>query len=356
MTQREVLHPSSAAPPEPAAFKIRLQAGLIDEILLGVISTILSLQAYAYIIGPSSSLTAAAALLAAIIPARVAFRAAFVAKTGRTPGKQWMGIIVHGPDAQIPSVGRAIKRALSAEILIILRPLIIGWGDPFMIRFREDCRAGHDLIADTRVMHMPDARKQPSWAIIALLVIPWALANAIGLPLHVQRANSDSMAPTIRAGDYLLVASVGPYATADAVTVGDIVLHLPPEHIGLPDRLFVNRIVASGVDSVRIEDGKLYRNGEPVEEPYIAEPMEYTWPPEEAALPEDAEVTDEGAVEVPPNHFFVLGDNRNDSNDSHRWQEKVDGEWVLQPFLPANNVRGRASAIVWPPSRMKVLQ
>ena len=115
------------------------------------------------------------------------------------------------------------------------------------------------------------------------------------------RIMSDPMAPTLRTGD-TVVANRTAYIN-EKPTRGDIVLYRIPD-IDV-ERLSFSRVVAIGGDTICVENGKLYVNDmdKPVVEPYIKEPMKY----------ELEETT------IPDGHVYVLGDNRNDSNDSHRF-------------------------------------
>lgn len=79
---------------------------------------------------------------------------------------------------------------------------------------------------------------------------------------------------------------------------------------------------------VQVKSGTLYRNGKAVEEPYIMEKPQYTMP----------------KVTIPEGCLFVMGDNRNNSYDSHVWGA-----------LPVENVKGRAIFNYWPPSKVGAL-
>jgi len=138
-------------------------------------------------------------------------------------------------------------------------------------------------------------------AAIVLLAVGLAVGAGVWVAWRVQhhpyRAMSEAMSPTIHAGD-ILIPDFGAYRD-QTIARGDIITYIAPDSPS--GRPFVGRIVAIDGDTVRIANGKLYVNDAPVEEPYLAEPIYYT----------AEELT------VPPGHVYVLGDNRNDSNDSH---------------------------------------
>ena len=66
---------------------------------------------------------------------------------------------------------------------------------------------------------------------------------------------------------------------------------------------YIKRVIGLPGETVEVRDGLVFINGEPLDEPYIAEPPRYTY----------------GPVTIPEGQYFVLGDNRNLSNDSHEW-------------------------------------
>jgi signal peptidase I len=111
---------------------------------------------------------------------------------------------------------------------------------------------------------------------------------------------------------------------------------------------FMKRVVGVPGDRIHVQGGKLWRNGQAVAEAYIKEPMLYEWP-ENAA--KGAQIT------VPEGNLVVLGDNRNDSNDSHRWELVAsDGRTKPMPFLPKSLVRGVLVFRFWPPGRIGPLE
>lgn len=143
-------------------------------------------------------------------------------------------------------------------------------------------------------------------AVVLALLVNTYVAQAMKVP-------SGSMLPTIQLGDRLIVEKM---VGLTDFQHGDIVVFWPPID-GNKDR-FVKRLIGLPGDTIQIKDGALYRNGEKVDEPYVHEKMTYTY----------------GPVTVPPDHYFFLGDNRNNSMDSHMWQKT--------PFVDKKDVIGKA--------------
>lgn len=96
-----------------------------------------------------------------------------------------------------------------------------------------------------------------------------------------------------------------------------IVFSYPPD----PSRDFIKRVIAVPGEVVEIRNGTVFIDGRPLEENYEADRPNYSLPP----------------TPVPPGHYFVLGDNRNNSSDSHVWG-----------MVPAENIKGRAWITYWP--------
>lgn len=155
-----------------------------------------------------------------------------------------------------------------------------------------------------------------------------AIALAISLIVRIFVAEpryipSNSMEPTLLVGDRLLVEKVS-YHLHEPQR-GDIVVFVPPpqlQEIGYgADQAFIKRVIGEPGQIVEVTQGKVYVDGVALSEDYILEAPAYEMLP----------------VQVPAGYLFVMGDNRNDSNDSHVWG-----------FLPETNVIGRAAVRFWP--------
>jgi signal peptidase I len=152
------------------------------------------------------------------------------------------------------------------------------------------------------------------------LVISLIVRLFIAEPRYIP---SNSMDPTLQVGDRLLIEKVS--YRLHAPQPGDIIVFEPPpqlQEIGYgADQAFIKRIIGGPGQTIQVTQGKVYRDGHPLTEDYILESPTYEMP----------------AVTVPDGYLFVMGDNRNDSNDSHVWG-----------FLPENYVIGRAALRFWP--------
>lgn len=155
--------------------------------------------------------------------------------------------------------------------------------------------------------------------ILAILIITY-VARSFYIP-------SESMLPTLKVNDYILVNRFV-YKMA-LPSRGEIIVFHPP-HVKDPANTdFIKRVVALENDVVEVADGVLYLNGIPQDEPFIKEPIDADFP----------------AYRVPKGHVFVMGDNRNNSDDSRYWGP-----------LPLENIVGKAFVIFWPFSRMGLLK
>jgi signal peptidase I len=154
---------------------------------------------------------------------------------------------------------------------------------------------------------------------LILAVVLYFGINAVSVRVRV---DGFSMNPTLQDGEYILVNRLA-YKIGNPVR-GDIVVFSFPMD---PRQDLIKRVIGLPGESISVRDGKVMINGVPLEEPYIAAPPIYN-----------------GTWEVPEGQLFVLGDNRNESKDSHEWG-----------LLPLENVVGRAILIYWPPPEWQVI-
>jgi signal peptidase I len=139
------------------------------------------------------------------------------------------------------------------------------------------------------------------------------------------RVVGTSMVDNLHNGQYLIIdkLSYNPFISETlgigGPQRGDVIVFEPPNR---PGEDYVKRIVGLPGETVEIRNGQVFIDGQPLDEPFIPGPMSYTMRPQ--VVPEDT--------------VFVLGDNRNNSNDSHNWGT-----------LPTENIVGRAWLSYWPP-------
>ncbi|MFA5383485.1 MAG: signal peptidase I [Eubacteriales bacterium] len=151
-------------------------------------------------------------------------------------------------------------------------------------------------------------------ALVLALFVRTYIADARWVP-------SGSMIPTINIGDRLIVEKV-----SKNVERGDIIVFKPTPESGLKEDL-IKRVIGLPGDVISIEDGCIFINGAPLNEPYLKEQMR----------------SDFGPYKVADHSYFVMGDNRNESYDSRFWG-----------VVPEENLIGKAIACYYPLHDLKV--
>ena len=166
--------------------------------------------------------------------------------------------------------------------------------------------------------------KENGTTILIALLLAFLIRVFVAEPRYIP---SESMFPTLETGDRLIVEKV--VYKFHPPAKGDIVVFQPPDKLRLlgyeKNQAFIKRAIALAGETVSVQDGVVYINNQPQREKYIAAPPEYDLIP----------------VTVPEGQLFVMGDNRNNSNDSHVWG-----------FLPTENVIGHAVFRFWPFERL----
>jgi signal peptidase I len=175
---------------------------------------------------------------------------------------------------------------------------------------------------------------------------------------------SGSMEPTLQIHDVLLVNEFE-YRVSKPHDE-DIVVFPPP----IPTTNdFIKRLMGSPGETFRIHNGIVYRNGVALAEPYIAEKPNYELEiknygiyvdgapldPTQANIPPKNQWTSPDTI--PPNCYFMMGDNRNNSEDSHIWGfAQAGGTFATGPEAGKNaGFTGHAFLLFWPPNRIGIL-
>jgi signal peptidase I len=179
-------------------------------------------------------------------------------------------------------------------------------------------------------------------AVVLALFIRTFVVQAFKIP-------TGSMEQNLLIGDHLLVNKFmfGPAPSSIERAVLpmkdiqrlDVVVFKYPEE---PERDFIKRVIGLPGETVELRNKRVYVNGERLEEPYVYYLEDPPPLPQEVELPNGPQGLSAdpreryGPVTVPPGHYFVMGDNRDNSQDSRYWG-----------FLPRENVKGKALVIYW---------
>lgn len=173
------------------------------------------------------------------------------------------------------------------------------------------------------------------WAVVLALLIRTWVAQAFKIP-------SGSMKPTLLIGDHLLVSksSYGiklPFSDRVLIPLGNpqrgdiVVFRFPEDH----DKDFIKRAIALPGETVEVRNKQVVINGQPLTDSWAHYSDRIILPP--GVQPRD----NFGPVTVPPEHYFVMGDNRDQSYDSRFWFGGKGG------FVSAKDILGRAIVIYW---------
>jgi signal peptidase I len=175
---------------------------------------------------------------------------------------------------------------------------------------------------------------------------------------------SGSMEPTLQIHDVLLVNEFE-YRLSTPHD-GDIVVFPPPIET---TNDFIKRLIGSPGETLRIHNGIVYRNGKALDEPYIAQKPAYELEIKNYGVYVDGIAIDPGQANIPPRSkwqapdripagcYFMMGDNRNNSEDSHIWGfAQLRGTFATGPEAGKKaGFTGHAFVLFWPPGRIGIL-
>lgn len=189
-----------------------------------------------------------------------------------------------------------------------------------------------------------------AWEVLQTVLLTLFIFFAVRSVVQNFRVEGSSMDPTLQTGQYLLINKVvylrvdrlplvsllapaaaenGPSYVLGGPKRGDIIVFEAPYQ---SDKDYIKRVIALPGETVRIDRGKVYVDGKPLDEPYVKHLAAYDFPPNGQP------------IVVPPGQYFVLGDNRPNSSDSH-----------LGWFVPADHIVGKAWLSYWPPSQWGIV-
>ncbi|OAT79512.1 signal peptidase I [Desulfotomaculum copahuensis] len=172
----------------------------------------------------------------------------------------------------------------------------------------------------------PAGKKSALGELLESVIIAVVLAAVIRLfilaPFYIP---SGSMEPTLLVNDRIIVSKLA-YHLGEPHR-GDIVVFKYPLD---PSRDFVKRLIAVGGETVELRNSHLYINGREMPENYLPPGMTFA---------------NFGPKKVPKGSYFMLGDNRNNSDDSRVWGP-----------LPRQDIIGKAIMIYWPLDRIGLLK
>lgn len=180
----------------------------------------------------------------------------------------------------------------------------------------------------------PKSQKYLKSLITLVIILPLVISVVMGASLRFYIAEAryipaGSMQPTLEINDRLIVDKIT-YQFQEPER-GDIVVFNPTETLVKQNfkDAFIKRVIGLPGEKVEVKQGQVYINNQPLKESYIADKPNYQY----------------GPITVPQNEYFVLGDNRNNSYDSHYWG-----------FVPRPNIIGKAIKKFWPPESIGAIK
>jgi len=323
-----------------AGFWVRIASILVDILLISVIIFILFIIlvfiGYPY----STSEVFLKFFLYGILPINVLLSFIYYvylnANGNQTAGKKLFGLMVVNRENQPISIAVSFFRT----IVFILDSVIYGIGHLLML-FTKKKQTLHDIISKTYVINWEHKNRSGSRVFMVILVnIIFIFGIALVIRTYIQAYTipTSAMENTILTGDYILVDKVE--GNKYIPKPGDIVIFRYPEN---EDIDYIKRCIAVGGQTVEIIDKQVYVNGQLVKLPQNAKFID----PNIDKRPKTRFTSNRyfrnlgsrdnyGPITVPPNAYWVMGDNRDNSLDSRYWG-----------FVPQENIIGKAGLIYY---------
>jgi signal peptidase I len=179
---------------------------------------------------------------------------------------------------------------------------------------------GGQTVDDEDVTNRWQGVKSALHEIVETVLLTLLIFLAIRTLIQNFRIEGVSMEPNLHDGQYLIINKLAYYLHPPER--GDVVVFHYPKN---PRRDFIKRVIGLPGEKVEVRGERLFINGEELDEPYALHTGNYAWGPQ--TLGED--------------QYFVLGDNRNSSSDSHNWGT-----------LSGDAIVGKAWISYWPPKHL----
>lgn len=234
---------------------------------------------------------------------------------------------MHAFEGLLRGPGAKGKSPLQSNTLHITVPRVLRRGRETLLWCMVEMTAVNTLRKKSLFREYAEAA---AIAVLLALFIRTFVVQAFKIP-------SGSMEPTLLVGDHILVNKFIygvklPYVATTLIPISrperyDVIVFVYPVD---KSKDFIKRVIALPGETVEIRGRKVYINGKPISDPYAY----YDRNPH--GLTPTSETYHFGPVKVPPDHVFVLGDNRNHSYDSRFWG-----------FVPLRSVKGKAFIIYW---------